>query len=775
MSENQPRPLDDRRRSAIRLVLCAALLGSMASTAAATTFVVNSAADELGVNVGNRVCETAPGSGVCTLRRALAEANLLFLEDPGGPDVALPAVTIVLAVPGGVIDLTPGSGLPAVKRRGDLTVIGTGMSSTVIDGHGANVFLADGDCRKVVRLAALTVRHAGIALEGCGALQLDYTALTDSTLGVIWVQGDAVMTGVDISRNGLPGAGGGVFFTDGGPMIRRTLHIRRSVLQDNRGLHGAAIIAQIGGVTLDGVTLSGNSATGSGGAVFVSGYSALSAINTTFSGNSAGAAGGAVFVEGRSLITASPEAGSAVLVHSTLTRNRADANADGIGSGGGVATAIGLLGSMGILTLDHTIVAANEKTTFNGTSWVVAPGDCGGAVQLAGPTVMSIADCTVAGGSPIVGSANLDVLRNDGGPTPTHPLLSGSVAIDAGDATCHDVTGAALTVDQRGYLRPAGTRCDVGAYEFQAAMPVKAQPRDLNGDGRADLLWRHAGTGQNAVWFMNGSAVIGGGLLATVTDPEWDIVASADFDGDGRADILWRHRPTGRNAVWLMNGTTPREGAWLPAVEDSSWRLAGTGDFDGDGRADVVWAQPDGFIAIWLLDGGAFKGSSIRPSVSAGWNIVGIGDVNLDGKSDLLLRHAVSGANAVWLMDGNTIQTQILPTVPGVEWQVAAFSDLNGDGRADVIWRNTARSGAAAGQTTAWLLSGAGVSATGALPTVDEGVWHLEAVRDTDGDARGDVIWVSRDRQLARWRMNGLTIQGGDVFATVSDALWRLK
>lgn len=224
-----------------------------------------------------------------------------------------------------------------------------------------------------------------------------------------------------------------------------------------------------------------------------------------------------------------------------------------------------------------------------------------------------------------------------------------------------------------------------------------------------------------------------------------------------------------------MDGTTPREGVWLPAIEDPSWRLIGAGDFDGDGRADLAWAQPDGFIAIWLLDGGAFKGSTIRPTVSAGWDFVGIGDVNLDGKSDLLLRHAASGANAVWVMDGINIQTQILPTVPGVGWRVAAWSDLNGDGRADVIWRNTSPGGSAAGQTFAWLLSGSGVSATATLPTVDEAAWHLEAVRDTDGDGRGDFIWRSADRRLARWRMNGLTIQAGEVFATVSDDGWQLK
>jgi hypothetical protein len=35
------------------------------------------------------------------------------------------------------------------------------------------------------------------------------------------------------------------------------------------------------------------------------------------------------------------------------------------------------------------------------------------------------------------------------------------------------------------------------------------------------------------------------------------IVGSADYDASGNADILWRHATTGDVSLWLMNGTTP--------------------------------------------------------------------------------------------------------------------------------------------------------------------------------------------------------------------------
>lgn len=70
----------------------------------------------------------------------------------------------------------------------------------------------------------------------------------------------------------------------------------------------------------------------------------------------------------------------------------------------------------------------------------------------------------------LVGSVNdpidplLRPLADNGGPTPTHALLPGSPAIDAGDDT---LTGT----DQRGRPRRSGARVDIGAFEFQAPTP----------------------------------------------------------------------------------------------------------------------------------------------------------------------------------------------------------------------------------------------------------------------------------------------------------------
>lgn len=63
-----------------------------------------------------------------------------------------------------------------------------------------------------------------------------------------------------------------------------------------------------------------------------------------------------------------------------------------------------------------------------------------------------------------VDALKLGALANNGGPTETHSLLPGSVAIDAA-ADCTTVDGKAITTDQRGVIRPQGKACDVGAFE----------------------------------------------------------------------------------------------------------------------------------------------------------------------------------------------------------------------------------------------------------------------------------------------------------------------
>ena len=52
---------------------------------------------------------------------------------------------------------------------------------------------------------------------------------------------------------------------------------------------------------------------------------------------------------------------------------------------------------------------------------------------------------------------------------------------------------------------------------------------------------------------MNGGTHLSVRNLNTRADLGWQAAGCRDFDGDGKADILWRHGSSGANTVWLLN------------------------------------------------------------------------------------------------------------------------------------------------------------------------------------------------------------------------------
>src|SRR4029434_3974851 len=128
--------------------------------------------------------------------------------------------------------------------------------------------------------------------------------------------------------------------------------------------------------------------------------------------------------------------------------------------------------------------------------FVATTGECDGTIISNGNNLMENYDtshCTVTG-NPLLADPRLGPLQNNGGPTQTHALLSGSPAIDAGNPNgCRDQFGVLLTTDQRGLPRSTldgnrdGTaRCDIGAVEFDSETEVTADV-DFDGDGRSDI------------------------------------------------------------------------------------------------------------------------------------------------------------------------------------------------------------------------------------------------------------------------------------------------
>jgi sRNA-binding regulator protein Hfq len=147
--------------------------------------------------------------------------------------------------------------------------------------------------------------------------------------------------------------------------------------------------------------------------------------------------------------------------------------------------------------------------------------------------------------------------------------------------------------------------------------------RDINGDGKADLVWQHMTTGHVAVWLLNGATIAGAEVVGQVSDLRWQIAGGGDVDGDGKADLVWRHADTGHVVVWLLNGATIAGAGVVEQVSDLRWQIAAIGDVNGDGKADLVWRHADtGHVVVWLLNGASIAGAGVVTQVDDfGWQI----------------------------------------------------------------------------------------------------------------------------------------------------------
>src|SRR2546422_405055 len=100
----------------------------------------------------------------------------------------------------------------------------------------------------------------------------------------------------------------------------------------------------------------------------------------------------------------------------------------------------------------------------------------------------------------------------------------------------------------------------------------------------------------------SGTCTVTISAATTVTAPfDSSIFAPRDLDGDGRADLILRHTD-GTVSAWFMNGLAVA-GTTTFVGPGSGWTLVKTGDFNGDGKADLVWQHTDGTVQAWLMNG----------------------------------------------------------------------------------------------------------------------------------------------------------------------------
>ena len=424
-------------------------------------------------------CATT-GSGPCSLREAVLFAN--GIDDT---TIILLAGTYLLTMgPVGLDDATTGD----LNLTAPMTIRGAGAGTTIIDGAGMTptrdrIFLIDG---AAVTISGVTIRNGQTSsVDGAGGIYsnvgnpliLNNVTVSGNTAtagdgGGIRANGGTVsFTNLTLTGNHASGNGGGVAITS------TFAGITGSVVSGNQTTAGPSVgggvsVASGGNLTINGTTLSGNSAT-SGGGVAALGGSVLTLLTSTVNANNATVSGGGI-----STATAS----EVNVRNSTLSGNSAPSGGAAVKSG------------PSLLTFSFSTLAANTSGVTS-SGFATSPGTFLTATILANTAAncaspdndIGSGDFNLSSDGTCVTFLNqpndlhstnpkLGALASNGGMTQTHALLAGSPAIDRvpGGGGCN---GLGITTDQRGIGRPAGAGCDVGAYEFMVnALPDPKSP-----------------------------------------------------------------------------------------------------------------------------------------------------------------------------------------------------------------------------------------------------------------------------------------------------------
>lgn len=391
-----------------------------ARPAHAATIVVNTTDDELNTD------------GDCALREAIQAVNTQAAVDAcpagtGNDVIRLPAGTYTLSLAGGNEDNNATGDLDVfpvfTSLGGTVELQGAGAAATIIDGGGIDrvLHLIRSDSTLIVR--DVTIRNGqltdqgGAGIQSRGALELRNVVIENNVvngtssgaIGGGLCIGCVLGTGSGvleqvIIRNNQANRGGGIF-------SNRPLTITATSIISNTAVAGGAI-ENYGALTLVNSTISGNTATGNNGGIRHNANS-LSALNSTIAYNQRG--------------------GIYVVLGTTLTLKNTLV-AHNTGSGWNNCNGSATVTSQG----------SNLSNDNSCASWFTASGDLNNVNPLLGP------------------------LQNNGGPTPTHALLPGSPAMNAGtNAGCP-------STDQRGVSRPQGPSCDIGAVEmfYPSYLPV---------------------------------------------------------------------------------------------------------------------------------------------------------------------------------------------------------------------------------------------------------------------------------------------------------------
>lgn len=291
---------------------------------------------------------------------------------------------------------------------------------------------------------------------------------------------------------------GGAFYIN-----RTNFSIKRSTIDNNIAEKsdggGVYFLSSYGGTEIESVDFILNYAHGNGGAICTNGYTYLP-INNANIINNAAQYGGGIYIDSNGPFTLSNSLISAnyaefsggglnsfnspVLTNVTITNNYAEYRGGGMYHRGGDYSRV--FPSLTNVTFfknnaeDGGGLYNNSESTniINSIFWENLPNQITDETNTV-TTTFSTVQYGMVGEGNISTNPELLELSDNGGPTETHALNTGSPAIDKGSPSVCPST------DQRGLARPYDgdgdgiSRCDMGAYEWEKATLTI----NINGNG----------------------------------------------------------------------------------------------------------------------------------------------------------------------------------------------------------------------------------------------------------------------------------------------------
>lgn len=409
-------------------------------------------------------------SGAGSLRAAILAAN----ANPGSTIVFDSGVT-------GTIDLQ--SDLPYFQ------------TSTNLLGAGANV---------------LTIEPSASASGSFGGLGVGTPATQQYGFGTTFplsMQPIATISGLTVAD--FHGTG----ILNYGSLTLRQVDVNNDQAPAGGSYTAAGGIGNSGTLTVLGSTIANNSTNTAAAAGIYSTNGELFVINSTIAGNvdnTSGAGGIAVF------------GGAAYIASSTISGNSTQTSNAGT-AGGGIYAA-------GPVMLYNTIVAGNTGSASN-------PTDVSGPIFSLGNNLIGVANNQGAVFLPsdLVGTTanpidpKLGPLGNNGGPTPTMALLSGSPALGAGSSANAPAT------DQRGDARPQSGAIDIGSVQISTSSnsepSITLNPSDestpvgqtasftasASGNPKPSVQWQVSTDGGKTFSVLNDGANVSGATTPTLS------------------------------------------------------------------------------------------------------------------------------------------------------------------------------------------------------------------------------------------------------------------